>query len=154
MPSIVVETRIDAPVETCFDLARDVDAHVQSSAFTGERVVEPGKLHGLLEQGDLVCFEARHLGIRQRLCARITEMERPRRFVDEMVRGAFLSLRHVHEFTATAGGGTVMVDTITWKSPFGLLGSVADAVVLKRHMRWFITTKQQFLKRAAEGVNA
>lgn len=49
MPSIVLEISINAPVETCFDLARDVDAHVQSSAFTGEPVIPPGKLHGLLE---------------------------------------------------------------------------------------------------------
>jgi len=79
MPSIAIETHVAAPVEICFDLSRNVDAHVESSAFTGERVVPPGKLHGLLEDGDLVCFEARHLGVRQRLCARITEMSRPHR---------------------------------------------------------------------------
>ena len=32
-------TWIDAPPETCFDLARSVEAHVASTAKTGERAV-------------------------------------------------------------------------------------------------------------------
>lgn len=65
MTSIVVETRIAAPIELCFDLARDVDAHVSTSASTGERAVG-GKTSGLLDLGDVVTFEAVHFGIRQR----------------------------------------------------------------------------------------
>ena len=42
MGDITVRTWIDAPVEHCFDLARDVGAHVESAAFSGERLVEPG----------------------------------------------------------------------------------------------------------------
>jgi len=30
MPTIVVETRIAAPIERCFDLARDLEAHVKT----------------------------------------------------------------------------------------------------------------------------
>jgi hypothetical protein len=140
MPSIVVETASMLRSKPVSIWRATVDAHVQSSAFTGERVVEPGETARSPRDGRPRLLRGTSpRGIRQRLSARITEMERPRRFVDEMVRGAFLSLRHVHEFTATAGGGTRIVATVTWKSPFGLLGYVADAVVLKRHMRWFIT---------------
>ena len=32
MPPIVVETRIVAPIERCFDLARDLEAHVKTSS--------------------------------------------------------------------------------------------------------------------------
>jgi ligand-binding SRPBCC domain-containing protein len=150
VPSIVIETRIGAPVERVFDLARDVGAHVASSAFTGERAVEPGRTSGLLELGDLLTFEGRHLGVRQRLTVRITEMERPRRFVDEGVRGALRELRHVHEFTEIDGGATLMRDVIAWRSPFGILGRAADALFVARHMRWFVTEKQARLKAMAE----
>src|SRR5438046_1650136 len=104
MGEITVRTWIDAPVEHCFDLARDVDAHVESAAFSGEHVVAPGKLSGTLEAGDLICFEGRHLGIRQRFSVRITYVDRPRLFVDEMVSGFFKSLRHTHWFSPLAGG--------------------------------------------------
>ena len=49
MGQIVIETLIAAPVELCFDLARDVGVHAESAAFTGERLMSPGRLNGLLE---------------------------------------------------------------------------------------------------------
>jgi len=39
VPIIRIETVIRAPVERCFDLARDPDLHARSVAHTGERVV-------------------------------------------------------------------------------------------------------------------
>ena len=149
MGNVIVTTTIQAPVGVCFDAARDVSVHVASAAFSGERLVEPGKLGGHLELGDLVCFEGRHFGLRQRFCARITEVVRPSRFVDEMVSGMFKSLRHVHEFEA-ADGGTVMRDTLVWEAPLGILGRIADLLFLERHMRGFVETKQSHLKRIVE----
>src|ERR1051325_4250618 len=132
MTTVTIETRIAAPRELCFDLARDVDAHAESAAFSGEKIVEPGRVSGLLEKGDLITFEGRHLGLRQRFTARIVEMTPPDRFVDEMVRGAFKWLRHVHEFEEM-GRETLMRDLLTWQAPLGLIGSAADLLFLKRH---------------------
>ncbi|HTE20056.1 MAG TPA: SRPBCC family protein [Armatimonadota bacterium] len=149
MPRIELHTRINAPIERCFDLARDVGAHCETAAFTRERVLPPGRTAGLLELGDEVIFEAVHLGVRRRLRARITEMERPTRFVDEMVEGDFQRLRHVHEFRRE-GDVTVMRDVIEWTSPLGLLGRLADRLFVERHLRWFLATKQAKLEGLAE----
>ena len=148
MTTIVVETRIAAPIELCFDLARDVEAHLKTSSSTGERAVG-GKTSGLLDLGDVVTFEAVHFGVRQRLTSQIVEFDRPRRFVDEMVKGAFASLRHVHEFVAD-GASVVMRDTLTWRSPLGFLGVVADKLFVEAHMRAFMVKKQAELKEYAE----
>jgi|SRR5450432_1082807 hypothetical protein len=149
MGSARVVTQIAAPAHVCFDAARSLDAHVQSANFSNERLVAPGKLAGRLELGELVCFEGRHFGVKQRFCARITEMDRPNRFTDEMVRGAFHSLRHVHIFEETAGS-TAMIDILEWTAPLGPLGRLADRLFLERHMRWFVTTKQAALKTMIE----
>jgi ligand-binding SRPBCC domain-containing protein len=138
---IAVETLIEAPAEFCFDLALDVDVHAESAAFSGERVVEPGRISGVLQLGDLLTFEGRHFGFRQRFTTRITEVDRPRRFVDEMVRGFFRSLRHVHEFHPR-DGGTLMRDVVEFEGAFRFL--------LERHMLWFVATKQQHLKAIIE----
>jgi ligand-binding SRPBCC domain-containing protein len=148
MTTIIVETRIDAPIELCFDLARDVEAYLKTSSSTGERAVG-GKTSGLLDLGDVVTFEAVHFGIRQRLTSKIIEFDRPTRFVDEMVKGAFASLRHVHEFVVD-GASVVMRDTLTWRSPLGFLGVVADKLFVEGHMRAFMVKKQSELKEYAE----
>lgn len=149
--TIRVETSIFAPPEICFDLARDLGTHVRSAAFSAERVIPPGRTSGHLEVGDLVTFEGRHFGIRQRLTARITELDRPRRFVDEMVNGPFKWLRHMHDFKGVPNG-TLMVDVLEWEAPLGAVGRIADALFLKRHMRWFVVTKQRHLKQIAEAT--
>lgn len=148
MTTIIVETRIDAPITVCFDLARSLDAHVTTSAATRERIVG-GRTTGLLELGDVVTFEAVHFGIRQRLTSTVVQLDRPTYFVDEMVKGAFSSLRHLHEFSSE-GTHTLMRDTLTWRAPFGILGIMADKTFVQRHMRNFMIAKQAELKREAE----
>ncbi len=148
MTTVVVRTRINAPMETCFDLARDVEVHCRTCAHTGERVVG-GKTNGLLELGDTVTFEAVHLGVRQRLTAQIVAFERPRFFVDEMRQGAFKSLRHMHEFTPV-GDATLMTDRMEFASPLGWPGALTDALVMRRTMRRFLLRRNRVLKRIAE----
>src|SRR5438874_12569646 len=149
MGHLVVETQIAAPQELVFDLARDVTAHTASASFTGERAVAPGRTEGLLELGDLVTFEGVHFGIRQRFTAKIVEFDRPRRFVDKLVKAAFKSMQHVHEFEPR-DGGTLMRDTLDWVSPLGILGVIADKIAVERHLRNFVVKKQQALKAIAE----
>lgn len=149
MSLIIIETLIRAPIELCFDLARDVSVHAESAAFSSERVVKPGRTEGLLELGDTVAFEGRHFGLMQRFVARITELDRPNRFVDEMVEGRFKRLSHIHDFESKEGM-TMMRDTLTWEAPFGFIGHFADRLFLRRHLRQFVTTKQSNLKRIAE----
>jgi ligand-binding SRPBCC domain-containing protein len=149
MGRIYIQTFINASPEVCFDLARDVGAHLESASFSGERAVAPGRTKGLLELGDLVTFEGVHFGVRQRFTAKITELDRPHRFVDELVKSTFKRLRHVHDFVAR-DGGTLMVDDLEWTSPLGILGRIADAIAVERHMGSFVTRKQRALKEMAE----
>jgi ligand-binding SRPBCC domain-containing protein len=148
MPIITAETLIHAPLELCFDFARDIEIHCLTTANTEERIVD-GKSFGLLELGDVITFEAVHLGVRQKLTVRITEYQPPHRFVDRMVKGIFKSLRHLHEFEARQDG-TLMRDTLEWRSPLGILGTLADALMVKRHMQKFLIDRNRELKRIAE----
>jgi len=152
VPTIRLVTQINAPVERCFDLARSVDAHTSSTVRTRERAIG-GVTAGLLARGDVVTWEAVHCGVRQRLTVRITELDRPHRFVDELVRGAFRELCHVHEFVER-DGGTRMVDTFACASPFGPVGRLVNALVLTRYMRAFLRERNTYLKRVAEAGHA
>jgi ligand-binding SRPBCC domain-containing protein len=149
MTKLIVKTEIKAAPEVCFDLARDIGLHCHTVRHTQERAIE-GVTTGLIGLGEWVTFEAVHFGFRQRLTAKITEFDSPRCFVDEMTQGAFVSLRHVHEFIPQQGG-TLMRDTLIWKSPFGAFGTILDKVFLRRYMRRFLIERNASLKRIAEG---
>lgn len=97
MPVIEVTTKIKAPPEVCFDLSRNIDFHIRSLQHTGERAVD-GVTHGLIELGESVTWQAKHLGFAHRLTSKITAFDRPRYFQDTMTRGAFKRFRHDHYF--------------------------------------------------------
>ena len=148
MPKIHLETFIRASPELCFDLARDVDIHMASTDYTGERAVQ-GVTSGMMNLGDEVTWEARHFGVRQRLTSRITAMERPRMFVDEMQRGAFKSWHHTHLFEPREDG-TLMIDDCLYSSPLGPLGRVIDRLFLEKYMTRLLQVRNAHIKRVAE----
>lgn len=149
MPTIHVETYINAPPERCFDLSLSVDVHAQSQAHARERPIA-GITTGMLHLGDTVTWEAVHFGIKQHLTSRITAYERPARFTDEMVKGIFRSLRHTHEFVPHPPGGTLMRDVFTFRAPLGILGCIAETLFLTRYMKALLLTHNRYLKQVAE----
>ncbi|MGG1517897.1 SRPBCC family protein [Paenibacillus oryzisoli] len=149
MARVVEEIIVKAPMAVCFDAARDITYHGQTVwPWTKERAVD-GRVRGLIENGETVTFEARHFGIRQRLTAKVTSMNKPASFVDAMTKGAFRYLTHTHEFEEAAEG-TLMRDILDFSSPYGWVGLAFDKLVLKRYMRAFIRYRQRTLKRVIE----
>lgn len=148
MPIINHEVYIHAPISKCFDLARDVSVHTETTAKTRERAIA-GVTEGLMEKDDYVTWEATHFGVKQKLTARIIEMDKPYRFTDRMVKGAFHSFTHIHEFIES-GNGTIMRDKFVYRAPLGLLGKTADKLFLEKYMRLFIVNRALELKRIAE----
>ncbi len=97
MPTNELNTIISAPIQKCFDLARSVDAHLHSMQETNEKAIA-GRLNGLCELDDEITWQARHFGIMQKLSVKITQMNQPHFFEDQMTKGAFKSMRHEHYF--------------------------------------------------------
>lgn len=148
MPIIKHMQFIKAPLEVCFDLARNVDIHTQTTAKTKEKAVS-GVTQGLLKEGDIVTWEAIHFGIKQRLTAKVTYMKKPTEFVDIMIIGAFKSFTHTHQFVEEKGG-TLMIDIFEYESPYGPIGLIADKLFLERYMTKFIISRAKELKKIAE----
>lgn len=148
MAGIHLETFIKAPAEICFDLARNVDVFTEATDHAGMRAIA-GVTSGMMWAGDVVTWEVRALGLRQRSTSRITNFERPHLFVDEMQRGVFKRWRHEHRF-ASRQDGTLIIDEVTFASPFGVLGQLADALFLKNYMRRFLVKHNAHVKRLAE----
>ena len=66
-----------------------------------------------------------------------------------MVRGAFSSFEHDHTFEPHEGR-TLMREVFAYKSPLGLLGTLADVLFLEAYMRRFLMKRAEIVKRFAE----
>lgn len=150
MTRIEVVTPIQAGPEVCFDLARDLDLHPQSMAHTSERAVA-GKTTGLIGPGEEVTWQGRHFGFVLEHTARITAFDRPRHFRDEMIRGRFQTFVHDHYFEAVAGG-TRMRDVVVFGSPFGALGRLVDALLLRRYLVRLLEGRGEVIRSAAQSI--
>src|SRR5437764_69666 len=147
MQTVMVETSIHASPQQCFDAARDLDLHMKSVASTKERAVA-GRLSGLIELGEEVTWRARHFGVTQHFTSRLTAFDRPRHFQDAMQRGAFKSFVHDHYFHSE-GDHTRMLDVLLFAAPLGLLGRVAEKLVLRRYLERLLTQRAAAIKEAA-----
>jgi ligand-binding SRPBCC domain-containing protein len=133
------EEMIDAPLEVVFDLSLDVDAHQASMARSKERAIG-GVTGGRIGLGEEVTWRAWHFGIPFTMTSRITELDRPRRFVDEQARGPFLSFRHEHLF-ARRDNRTAMTDRVQFKAPVGVIGFAVERVLLEWYLRRLIAAR-------------
>ncbi|MDR3697095.1 SRPBCC family protein [Mucilaginibacter sp.] len=145
---IELSTTINAPIERCFDLARSIDLHLESTKQTGEQAIA-GRTSGLIGLDETVTWQAKHFGIRQKLTVKITRFEYPNYFTDEMVEGAFKSFRHDHLFF-NINGQTTMKDVFDFESPVWWLGKLANFLFLTRYMCKLLVIRNQVIKQVAE----
>lgn len=141
--SFVCRTESSLPRERLFDLARSIEAHVDSQRGSGERAVA-GVTSGLIGLGNQVTWRARHFGVPLTMTSRITSLHFPERFTDEQVKGPFKSFRHVHEFEASHGG-SIMTDRIEFTAPCGILGRLVERLVLRRYLERLIAARGLYL---------
>ena len=147
MTTLRIVTEIAAPIEACFDLSRSIDLHLESMVASREQAVA-GVTSGLIGPGQQVSWEAHHLGVSWRMTSEITAFDRPRRFVDEMVRGPFAWFRHEHRFTEH-GDGTLMTDVVGFRMGLGPIGPAAD-LVAGVYLRRLMAIRNRAIKARAE----
>ncbi len=148
MPRILLKTEIKATINIVFDLSRSIDLHKISTKHTNEEAIA-GKISGLIGMNESVTWRARHFGIYQNLTSKITKFDQPRYFVDEMIDGAFKEFKHEHHFTEL-NGKTLMTDVFDYKSPYGILGQLADKLFLQKYMVKLLTERNRTIKEFAE----
>ena len=148
MPKIELRTEIRADRNIVFDLSRSIDLHKISTKKTNEQAIA-GKTSGLIGINESVTWKAKHFGIYQNLTSKITEFEKPKFFIDEMIKGAFKEFKHEHRFEEL-NGGTLMTDFFDYKSPYGILGMLADKLFLKKYMTELLTERNLVIKEFAE----
>ncbi|MFN8265387.1 MAG: SRPBCC family protein [Chitinophagaceae bacterium] len=148
MPRIHLTTFIAAPQEVVFDLSRHIGLHKISQQDHKEEAIN-GVTSGLIKEGDFVTWRAHHLYKTRFLKIRITKMDRPSFFEDEMEKGDFVSFRHEHHFKP-AQNGTIVIDILDFESPYGLAGKIMNRLYLTGYLKNLLQQRNKVIKDYAE----
>ncbi len=148
MSTIHLTTFIAAPIERVFDLSRSISLHKISTAHTNEEAIG-GITSGLINKNETVTWRAKHLFKTRLYTSIISEMQSPNFFIDEMQKGDFKSLKHEHHFKKI-DNGTIMIDILSFESPYGIIGKWFNKIYLKNYLQKFIVQRNVVIKEYAE----
>jgi ligand-binding SRPBCC domain-containing protein len=82
--------------------------------------------------GTLIRYRLRIHGMPVSWTTVIRAWEPPHRFVDEQLRGPYAIWHHTHTFEPDGERATIMRDVVRYAVGFGLLGALANALVVRR----------------------
>lgn len=148
MARFVLERVIRATPEHVFAACLNPELHVESMARYGEEMVE-GPAGGVFTEGSTVTWRAKHFGIAFRLSSIVYDIDPPHRFCDRQTKGPFGAFDHEHVFLAHPEG-TLMRDTVTFRSPFGPIGALVDRLFMREYMRRIISERNEVLAASLE----
>ncbi len=115
---------------------------------TAEQAVA-GTITGLINRDETVTWKAKHLGKIRILKVKITGMQPPESFTDEMVSGDFREMKHEHHFKPIKNG-MLLIDLFSFESPYGMLGRLVNTIFLQRYLRKLLERRNTFIKEYAE----
>jgi len=148
MPVIHLTTFIEAPLERVFDLSRSINLHKKSMENVDEQAVG-GTTSGLINLNETVTWKAKHLGKSRVLKVKVSEMNAPHSFTDEMMEGDFKSMKHEHHFKQT-DNGTIVIDLFHFETPYGAIGKLFTQLYLTSYLRRLLEQRNRTIKDYAE----
>jgi len=148
LPKIHLTTYINAPVERVFDLSRSINLHKISTSHTKEEAIA-GVITGLINENETVTWQARHFFKLRRFTSKITLMEKPVHFTDEMIQGDFKRFKHEHHFKSIENG-TLMIDQVEFESPYGAVGDLVSRLFLSGYLQKLLMDRNAVIKEYAE----
>jgi ligand-binding SRPBCC domain-containing protein len=148
LSTFTIHTYIKNKPEIVFNLSRSIDLHLISTSKTNEKAIA-GKTTGLINLNEMVTWEANHLFKKRTFTSKITAFNFPFSFTDEMQKGDLKSFSHQHIFEEK-DDGTLMIDIIHLKAPYGLLGKFAVWIFLKQYFKKLLEERNEVIKQYAE----
>lgn len=97
--------------------------------------------------GMLIDYTVKPLfGIPMRWQTGIKTVEKPNRFVDTQLKGPYRLWEHTHIFTQT-DNGVLMKDEVKYQLPFGPLGGLAHALLVRKKLQALFSYRKAAIER-------
>ncbi len=127
--------KIPAPVEKVWDfISSPANLKKITPAYMGFNIISknlPEKMY----PGMIISYKVSPvLGITTTWVTEITQVKELEYFVDEQRVGPYSMWHHEHRIEAIPGG-VLMTDIVSYKPPFGVFGSIANEIMIKRKLK-------------------
>lgn len=102
-------------------------------------------LDNQMYEGMIIAYKVAPLfGIKTTWVTEITKVNFGNYFIDEQRIGPYKMWHHEH-FLQENEHGTLMIDIVSYKPPFGILGSIANKLIIERKLEEIFTFRQKAL---------
>ncbi len=152
MTIIELTTQIDAPVETCFQLALSIDLELQAAKTYSIRAVS-GVTSGIIGPGQRVGWKTTQFGVTVSHLSEITGYQKPLFFQDRMINGIFQSFEHDHVFQPLSPCKTEMRDLLRFSMPKWLLGVIAERLIVRARLTQLLLLRNKLIQQTAHTIN-
>jgi ligand-binding SRPBCC domain-containing protein len=99
-----------------------------------------------VRKGTLIKYSLRWKFFPIRWTTEIIEWEPPYRFVDVQLKGPYKLWHHEHRFVAE-GNGTRIIDEVQYLLPFGVFGSIAHSLKVKKDVETIFNYRTEVVRR-------
>lgn len=149
MAHLQVTQLIPAPRNEVYDYLTDV----KNLGFLLDPIVQVEVLSGEipLKRGNEVHMNMTRYGLTQSVRLRFEDVLKGSRLTYRQSEGLFSGWWHTMKFDDHGEKSTLVTDLVDYQTPFGILGLLADDLVLKRDMQHLLAER---LKRAKEHFEA
>ena len=140
---------IAAPIEQVFHFHDDTRNLLRITPPSIKVAIETMGKPGL---GYEVVLKVRQFGIfTMRWKVKITECTSPTLMSDEQVSGPFAYWKQTRRLRIVEGG-TELTDIVEYEPPFGILGRIANALVIRNQVQQMFTYRQAATKQILESA--
>lgn len=138
------EQWIPRPLDEVFAFFADAkNLEKLTPSWLGFRILTPGSIS--IDAGTEIHYRLRLHGLPVEWITRIRRWNPPSCFVDVQWKGPYRLWHHTHRFESK-DGGTRMRDTVRYRLPFGLLGSIVRLLVVRRDLERIFDYRAQEIR--------
>ena len=98
-----------------------------------------------MEEGAVINYSLRIVGIDVQWTTLITLCEPPHRFIDLQQKGPYAYWHHTHTFTESPDG-TIMTDEVQYAMPYGLLGQIVHSLFVKQQLEFIFRQRSYVIE--------
>lgn len=100
-----------------------------------------------ISEGQRITYTVRPLfGVPLTWVTGIARVEVPHTFTDEQLKGPYALWRHTHSFEQVPGG-TVVIDQVEYRMPFGALGELMWRLLVRKRLDHIFDFRQRTLQK-------